>query len=56
MNSRERMLRALNFQRLGRVPIVPFIISFAAKYLGLKFIEYYRDGSKLARAQVATAD
>lgn len=55
MNSRERALRALNLQRPDRVPVVPFVISFAAKYAGLRFIEYCKDASKLAEAQIATA-
>lgn len=56
MDSRDRVLKALSFQRPDRVPVVPFVISFAAKYAGLRFIEYCKDASKLAKAQVATAE
>lgn len=55
ISPRERVLKALTFQRPDKVPVVPFVISFAAKHTGLKFIEYCKDGSKLAEAQVATA-
>jgi uroporphyrinogen decarboxylase len=56
MDSRDRVLKALSLQRPDRVPVVPFVISFAAKYAGLRFIEYCKDASKLAKAQVATAE
>jgi uroporphyrinogen decarboxylase len=56
LNSRERVLKALNLQQPDRVPVVPFVISFAAKYAGLKFIEYCKDADKLAKAQAVTAE
>ena len=56
MNSRDRVLDALNLREPDRVPVVPFIISFAAKYAGMKFIEYCRDPRKLSKAQLLTAD
>ncbi|MEM2123416.1 MAG: uroporphyrinogen decarboxylase family protein [Candidatus Bathyarchaeia archaeon] len=56
MNSRDRVLEALNLKEPDRVPVVPFIISFAAKYAGIKFIEYCRDPWKLSEAQLLTAD
>ena len=55
MNSRERVLKALALQKSDRVPVVPFIITFAAKYAGFKFIEYARDSNILAKSQIAMA-
>ena len=55
MNSRERVLTALNLQEPDRVPVIPFIISFAAKYAGLRFIDYCKSAEKLAEAQIVTA-
>jgi uroporphyrinogen decarboxylase len=55
MSSRERVLKTLRLGIPDRVPVVPFIISFAAKYAGFKYIDYCRDAEKLAEAQMATA-
>jgi uroporphyrinogen decarboxylase len=55
MNSRERVLKALALQKSDRIPVVPFIITFAAKYAGFKFIEYAKDSDILAKSQIATA-
>lgn len=56
MSSRERVLEALNLREPDRVPVVPFIISFAAKHAEIKFIEYCRDPEKLSKAQLAVAE
>ena len=56
MDSRERVLKALNLQRPDKVPVVPFITSFAARYVDLRFIRYCKDASNLAKAQIATAE
>jgi len=55
VNSRERVLKALALQKSDRVPVVPFIITFAAKYAGFKFINYAKDSSILAKSQIAMA-
>jgi uroporphyrinogen decarboxylase len=55
MNSRERVLKALALQKSDRVPVVPFIITFAAKYAGFKVIEYSKDPDILAKSQIAMA-
>ena len=55
MNSRERVLKALAYQKSDRVPVVPFIITFAAKYGGTKFIEYATNSKVLAECQIAVA-
>lgn len=48
-------MRALALQKSDRVPVVPFIITFAAKYAGFKFIDYAKDPNILAKAQMAMA-
>jgi len=55
MNSRERVLKALALQKSDRVPVVPFIITFAAKYAGFKFIDYAKDPGILAKSQMEMA-
>ena len=55
MNSRERVLKALALQKSDRIPVVPFIITFAAKYAGYKFIDYAKDPDIMAKAQIAMA-
>lgn len=55
MNSRERVLKALAYQKSDRVPVVPFIITFAAKYGGSKFIEYATKSNILAQCQIEVA-
>ncbi|MEM4245710.1 MAG: uroporphyrinogen decarboxylase family protein [Candidatus Bathyarchaeia archaeon] len=56
MSPRDRVLAALKLEKPDRVPVVPFVISFAAKYAGIKIIDYCRDAEKLAYAQMVTAD
>ena len=55
MNPRERVLRALSLQKSDRIPVVPFIITFAAKYGGVRFIEYATNPKTLAQCQIAVA-
>jgi len=55
MNSRERVLKALALQKSDRIPVIPFIITFAAKYAGYKFIDYAKDPDIMAKAQIAMA-
>jgi uroporphyrinogen decarboxylase len=55
MNSRQRVLRALALQKGDRIPVVPFILTFAAKYAGFKFVQYARDPEVLVKSQIATA-
>jgi uroporphyrinogen decarboxylase len=55
VNSRERVLKALVLQKGDKVPVIPFIITFAAKYGGFRFIQYATDPSVLAKSQEAVA-
>ncbi len=56
LNPRERVLTTLQLQKPDRVPVIPFIITFAAKYAGMKFIDYCHDANKIAAAQAMTAE
>jgi len=56
MNSRQRVLRALTLQKSDRIPVIPFIITFAAKYGGFKFIDYATNSNILAQCQIAVAE
>ncbi|WP_455367662.1 uroporphyrinogen decarboxylase family protein [[Eubacterium] cellulosolvens] len=49
------MLKTLQLQKPDRVPVIPFIIAFAAKYAGIKFIDYCHDAKRIATAQAVTA-
>jgi len=55
MNSRERVIQALALQKSDRVPVIPFIITFAAKYGGFRFLKYATDPNVLAECQIAVA-
>ena len=55
MNSRDRVLRALALQKSDQIPVVPFIITFAAKYGGFRFIEYATNPIVLAQCQISVA-
>ena len=54
MNSKDRVLKALALQKPDMVPVVPFIITFAAKYAGFKFIDYATNPRVMAESQIAT--
>jgi len=56
MNSRQRVLRALTLQKSDRIPVIPFIITFAAKSGGFKFIDYATNSNILAQCQIAVAE
>jgi len=55
MNSRERILKALALEKSDRIPVVPFIITFAAEYGKVRFIEYATNPNVLAKSQEAVA-
>lgn len=56
MNSRDRVLAALELQEPDRVPVVPFIITFAAKHTNIKFIDYCTKADKIVESQFKTAN
>ena len=56
MNFRDRVLTALNLAQPDRVPVVPFIITYAAKYAGVRFIDYCSKPDSLVEAQLKTVE
>ena len=56
MNPRDRVLAALELREPDRVPVVPFIITFAAKHAGIKFIDYCTKADKIVESQFKTAN
>ncbi len=55
MTSRERVMTSLNHIEPDRVPLVPFAMTFSAKFAGIPFKEYVSDAVALAEAEVKTA-
>ncbi|UCD58211.1 MAG: cobalamin-dependent protein, partial [Candidatus Hydrogenedentota bacterium] len=55
MTSRERVLTALNHKEPDRVPLVPFAMTFSARFAGIPFKSYVSDAEALAEAEVKTA-
>lgn len=56
MNSRERILNAIEGKPVDRTPVWPFVMAFSAKYGGVAYSEFATDYKKLAQAQIKTAD
>lgn len=53
MNSLERVMRTLRFERTDRVPVIPQIFGHCARFIDADLEQYGRDGATLARAQLA---
>lgn len=51
MNSKERVLKAINFGSPDRIPVIPFVMQFAAKVAGVGYRDYCKTGEKMADAQ-----
>lgn len=51
MRSLERVRALVAGQSVDHLPVQPVIMMFAAKHFGIPFIEYTRDGRKMAAAQ-----
>lgn len=52
MHSRERVRRVIAGEPVDHLPAQPLIMMFAAKNAGMKYIDYTRDGLKMAAAQL----
>ncbi len=52
MNQLERVRATLAGQPVDHLPAQPVIMMFAAKHAGMKYIDYTRDGAKMAAAQL----
>ncbi|MEM2902679.1 MAG: uroporphyrinogen decarboxylase family protein [Candidatus Bathyarchaeia archaeon] len=50
------MLATLELNQPDRVPVVPFIITYAAKYAGVRFVDYCSKPNSLVEAQLKTVE
>ena len=55
MTSRERVMTSLQHIEPDRVPLVPFAMTFSARFAGIPFKKYVSDAAALAEAEVKTA-
>lgn len=53
MTSYERYMTVCRLHEPDRVPVSPFIMTFAAKFAGVPYIDYCRTGEIMAEAQLA---
>jgi MtaA/CmuA family methyltransferase len=51
MRSLERVRALVAGQAVDHLPVQPVVMMFAARHLGIPFIDYTKDGSKMAAAQ-----
>jgi uroporphyrinogen decarboxylase len=52
MTSYERYVAVCELREPDRVPVSPFIMTFAARLIGVPYIDYCRSGEVMARAQL----
>ena len=55
MTSRERVMTSIALKEPDRVPLVPFAMTFSARFAGIPFKKYVSDAAALAEAEVKTA-
>lgn len=56
MQSLERVRRVLADQPVDRLPVQPVLMMYAARNAGVPYIDYVRDGARLADAQLKIAE
>ncbi len=56
MNSRERVIAAMEGRPVDRLPLMPITMMFAARQTGARYREYVTDYRVLAEAQMRTAE
>jgi MtaA/CmuA family methyltransferase len=56
VNSIERIRAVIAGQPVDRLPAQPMLMMFAARHAGMKFMDYTRDGRKMAEAQLRTVE
>ena len=56
MNSIERVRRVIAGQPVDHLPVQPVLMMFASKHAGIPYIDYTRDGRKMAEAQIKIAE
>ncbi len=54
MTSQERMTAVLTGQKPDRVPVIPFVLGYAARITGISLGDFYADGDKCFEAQFAS--
>ena len=52
MTSIERVRRVIRGEAVDRLPAQPMAMMFSAKHAGIPFIDYTKDGRKMAEAQL----
>lgn len=52
MNFRERIYKVIEHQIPDRVPVIPFVMQYAAKISGIKYRDYCTDAKAMAKAQL----
>jgi MtaA/CmuA family methyltransferase len=56
VNSIERIRAVIAGQPVDHLPAQPMLMMFAARHAGMKFMDYTRDGRKMAEAQLKAAE
>ena len=56
MNPMQRIRQTLVGEPVDHLVAQPILMMFAAKHAGMKFIEYTKDGRKMAEAQLKVAE
>ena len=56
MNMQERVRRTLRGAAVDHLAAQPMVMMFAAQHAGIRFIDYTRDGRKMAETQLKTAE
>ena len=56
MDSRQRITGLIAGTPIDRLPVQPLIMQFAARHVGMSYLDYVRDGARMAEAQLRMAD
>ena len=56
MRSLERVRKAIAGEPVDCLPVQPMLMMFAARHAGIRYIDYTRDGRKMAEAQLRVAE
>ena len=56
MTAKERIRRTIRGEPVDHLAAQPMVMMFASKHAGIRFIDYTRDGLKMAEAQLKTAE
>ncbi|NSL50957.1 uroporphyrinogen decarboxylase family protein [Calidifontibacillus erzurumensis] len=52
MNSKERLIRAVTFQPVDRVPVIPLLLTQGSKLLNIDLPSYQKSGRNIAKGQL----